>query len=186
MDRLKQLLPFGSSTVIETCLENLLNSKAAEVIVVLGHRQEEIQARIQHLPVKIVINENYSQGMSSSIKCGIQAVSPDAQAVIIALADQPMISSDIIDRLIEAYQTQGKKIVIPTYEGRGGHPILIDLAYREEILNVDPQIGLRQVVWNHPGETRRLTVETDAVIQNINTWEDYQRMIKQNPIASRS
>lgn len=181
MGRLKQLLPFGSKTVIETCLETLLTSKVHEVIVVLGHRCDEIRAQIQHLPVKITINPEYHQGMSSSVKCGVRAVSSEAQAVMIALVDQPLVNSDIVDQLITAYLEGEKKIVIPEFEGRSGHPILIDLAYRDEILNIDPQFGLRQVVYNHWDETLKLRVETDAVIQNMNTWEDYQRMINQGP-----
>jgi molybdenum cofactor cytidylyltransferase len=176
MGRLKQLLPWGRRTVIEACLENLLNAHVDEVIVVLGHRHEEIQAHLQHLPVRIVVNENYHQGMTSSIQRGVQAVSPDAQAVLIALVDQPMIVTDIINRLIDAYRVRGKQIVIPEYEGRGGHPILIDMAYRDEILNVDPDIGLRQVLRNHPDETLRLPVATGAVVQNMNTWDDYLRL----------
>jgi molybdenum cofactor cytidylyltransferase len=163
---------------METCLENLLNSNVDEVIVVLGHRSEEIQAHIQHLPVNIVINESYREGMSSSVKRGVQTVSPKAQAVLIALVDQPLITPNIINRLIEAYYAQGKRIITPEYEGRDGHPILIDLVYRDEILNVDPHIGLRQVTWAHLDETLRLSVETPAVIQNMNTWEEYQQILK--------
>jgi molybdenum cofactor cytidylyltransferase len=179
MGQLKQLLPFGSKTVIETCLENLLASKADEVIVVLGHSHREIRAQIERLPVKWVINSDYQQGMSSSVKAGVRAVGRDAQAVLIALADQPLVTSDILDQLIQAYDPAGKKIIIPEFEGRGGHPILIDLVYRDEILRIDPQIGLRQVVRDHWDETLKLGVETDAVVHDMSTWEDYQRMLKQ-------
>ncbi|MBI3951209.1 MAG: nucleotidyltransferase family protein [Acidobacteria bacterium] len=178
MGRLKQLLPFGSKTVIETCLENLLASKADEVIVVLGHRYDEVRAQIQHLPVKCVFNLDYQQGMSTSVKAGVRSVGAGAQAVLIALVDQPLVTSGIIDQLIDAYMTEGKKVVIPEFDGRSGHPILIDLAYRDEILKIDPRSGLRRVVYNHWDETLKLPVKTDAVIQNMNTWDDYQQMIK--------
>jgi CTP:molybdopterin cytidylyltransferase MocA len=180
MGQLKQLLAWGSKTVIETCLETLLAAKVDEVIVVLGHRSDEIRAQVQLLPVKIAINQEYHQGMSSSIKCGVREVRPDAQAVVIALVDQPLITSTIVDQLIEAYMKEAKKIVIPEFEGRSGHPILIDLAYRDEVLRVDPQSGLRRVVYSHWDETLKLPVETDVILQNMNTWEDYQRMLERS------
>jgi len=180
MGRLKQLLPFGAKTVIETCLETLLASKADEVIVVLGHRYDEIHTQIKHLPVKCVFNLDYQQGMSSSVKAGVRCVGPGAQAVLVALVDQPLVTSNIVDQLIDAYIKEGKKIVIPEFDGRSGHPVLIDLAYRDEILGMDPQSGLRQVVYDHWDEILKLPVEADAVLQNMNTWEDYQRMLKRS------
>lgn len=178
MGRLKQLLPFGPKTVIETCLDALLASRVSEIIVVLGHRHQEIQSHIEHLPVKVVINEHYAQGMSSSVICGVRAISSSARAALIAVVDQPLVTPDIINRLIEAYRNSEKKIVIPAYRGRGGHPIIIDIAFRQNILAIDPERGLRQIVYSHPQDVLRVDVETDAVIQNMNTWADYQRLLE--------
>lgn len=178
MGRLKQLLPFGPKTVIETCLDALLASRVDDIIVVLGHRYQEIQSHIEHFPVRIVINQHYSQGMSSSVICGVRAISASARAALIAVVDQPLVTADIIDRLIDAYWKSEKKIIIPVYRGRGGHPILIDLSFRQKILAIDPERGLRQIVYSHPQDVLRVDVEMDAVIQNMNTWADYQRLLQ--------
>ncbi|RMG50930.1 MAG: nucleotidyltransferase family protein [Acidobacteria bacterium] len=178
MGRLKQLLPFGPKTVIETCLDALLASRVDDIIVVLGHRYQEIQSHIEHFPVRIVINQHYSQGMSSSVIRGVRAIPSAARAALIAVVDQPLVTADIIDRLIDAYRKSEKKIVIPVYRGRGGHPIIIDLSFRQKILTIDPERGLRQIVYSHPQDVLRVDVETDAVIQNMNTWADYQRLLQ--------
>jgi molybdenum cofactor cytidylyltransferase len=185
MGQLKQLLPFGTKTVIETCLDALLASKADDVVVVLGHCADEIHARIEYLPITCVVNPDYQQGMSSSIKAGVCSVKADTQAVLIALVDQPLITSDIVDRLIDTHVREGATIGVPEFEGRSGHPILIDMIYRDEILAVDPQNGLREVIYRHWGDVSRLPVETDAIIQNMNTWDEYQRIVGQYAGAGR-
>lgn len=179
LGRPKQLLPFGAKTVIETCLDHLLASDADEVIVVLGYGYQQIRAQIEYLPVTCILNPDYSQGMSSSVKAGVRAISGDAQAVVVALVNQPLVTADVINQLISAYLQGGHRIIVPEFEGQGGHPILIDLVYRDEMLRIDPQIGLRQIIREHRDEIFKLPLETDAVVRYLRTWEDYQLMLTQ-------
>ncbi|MCS6804585.1 MAG: nucleotidyltransferase family protein [Acidobacteriota bacterium] len=185
MGQLKQLLPFGSKTVIETCLDALLASKADHVMVVLGHRADEIGQRLESLPVTRVINPDYRQGMSSSVKAGVRRLPPETQAVMIALVDQPLVPSSIMDEIMDAYRSADKKIVVPEFQGRSGHPIVIDLAYRDEILAVNPQAGLRELIYRHWDDVLKLPVQTEAVIDNMNTWDDYQRLLRKQEALSQ-
>jgi molybdenum cofactor cytidylyltransferase len=179
MGELKQLLGLGNKTFVEHCVDNLLASSVDEVIVVTGHRESEVRHVIGNRPVKIVQNPDYQSGMASSIKCGVRQVCDGAEACVISLVDQPRIDTAIIDRLIEAYESVPSLIVIPTYGEKSGHPILLDLVLREEILAMDPEIGLRQVVLAHSGAITRVPVCSPAVLEDCDLPEDYERLLKQ-------
>src|SRR4029434_7702737 len=130
----KPLLPWGKRTVIGACVENLRRSQLDEIIVVLGHREAEIRARLPGSGVIYIINRDYRRGMLSSIQTGVVEISPQSDAMLIALVDQPTIGPEIINRLIEAFEKGGKKIVLPTHDGRHGHPIIISRDYLDDIL----------------------------------------------------
>jgi molybdenum cofactor cytidylyltransferase len=178
MGELKQLLPFREKTVIEQGIDNLLNSQVDKIVVVLGHEWKRILEKIHHLPVTIVVNENYRQGMLSSIQRGLQVLSGSNQAILVMLGDQPHIPSSVIDQLIEAYGQGTHGIIIPKYEGKRGHPVLLDGKYREEILKTDPAnpFGLNQIVRSHPEDILEISVTAPAIIQDIDTPEDYSRI----------
>ena len=116
----KLLLLFSQSTILEQTIDNLLNSSVDEVIVVLGYRAEETIKKIANRPVKIAINPIYHQGMSTSIVKGLSLVNNRAQTIMVALADQPLINSQTINRLIEESLGYDKGIVIPTYQAERG------------------------------------------------------------------
>jgi len=183
MGEFKQLLLLGDKTFVEHCVDNLLASKVDEVIVVTGHRESEVRGAIGTRPVEIVHNPDYQSGMASSIKCGVRQMSNNAEACVISLVDQPRIDAATIDRLIQVYKDAYDRgpslIVIPTYGGRGGHPILLDLALREEILTMDPEIGLRRVVLAHSGAIARVPVSSAEVLEDCDVPEDYERLLKQ-------
>lgn len=177
MGKFKQLLEFGGKTFVECCVDNLLASRAGEVIVVTGHREAEVRGAIGDRHVRFVNNPDYHDGMSSSIKRGVGSISKSARACLIALADQPQIGADVINRVIEAYVKDEPLIVVPTYEGKNGHPIVVDLKLRDEILAIGPAQGLKQVVHAHSSEVIRVEVSTDAVLLDFDYPEDYRRIL---------
>jgi molybdenum cofactor cytidylyltransferase len=176
MGDFKQLLEYSGKTFVETCVDNLLLSRVDEVVVVTGHRDEDVRRAIGDRPVRFAYNAEYREGMSSSIKRGALALSPDARACLIALVDQPQISVDVINRVIEEYEKNRPLIVIPTFQGRKGHPVILDLKLREEILAMDPRQGLRQVVQAHASEILRVDVSEEAVLIDCDLPEDYRRI----------
>jgi molybdenum cofactor cytidylyltransferase len=164
MGELKQLLPFNGKSFVECCVDSLLASRADEVVVVTGHRHLEVNNAIGERPVRVVHNPEYESGMSASIRCGVRALLPDTQACLIALVDQPQIGPEIIDEVIDAYLTLTPLIVIPHFNGRNGHPILLDLSLREEILRIDTNEGLKRVVRAHPDRLLRVGVASESVV----------------------
>ena len=178
MGEFKQLLTYAGRTFVECCVDHLLASRADEVIVVTGHREAEVREALGARPVRVVYNKDYREGMSSSVKCGVAALAPAAKAVLVTLVDQPQIDSAIINRVIAEYETGSPLIVIPTYERRNGHPVLIDLRLRDELLSLDPTQGLRQVIHTHAAETLHIEVMTEAVLTDFDYPEDYRRLLK--------
>jgi len=176
MVEFKQLLPFRGKTFIECSVDNLLASRAREVIVVTGHREADVRNALGDRAVRFVHNPDFRDGMSSSIKRGVRAISPEAQGLLIALADQPQIGSDIFDLVIDCYERSRPLVAVPSYGGKNGHPIVMDLSLRDEILAIDPSQGLREVVHAHADRMVRVEVETDAVLTDFDYPEDYRRM----------
>ena len=174
----KLLLPFGKSTILEQTIDNLLNSRVDEVIVVLGYRAEEMMRKLANRPVKIAINPIYHQGMSTSIVKGLSLVNNRAQAVMVALADQPLINSQTINRLIEESLGYDKGIVIPTYQAERGHPIIFASEYKEELLGLEGDIGGRQTIKEHPNDILEVIADSKAITMDVNTINDYYTHLK--------
>lgn len=174
----KPLLKWGKRTVIGECVHQMRNSQLAEIFVVLGHREMEIRQTLAGSGVQYAINEDYQRGMLSSVKTGLALVSPNADAALIALVDQPMIAKEIIDTLIAAFIAGGKGVALPTYEGKRGHPVIISAKYFEEVMLLDEEApeGLRQFIDRRRGDTMEVPVSTAAVIEDIDLPEDYERL----------
>jgi CTP:molybdopterin cytidylyltransferase MocA len=173
MGAFKPLLPFGARTVVETCVDNLRAAGVGEIVVVVGHRGAEVRARLQDWPVRFAVNEEAESEMSVSIARGVAQLPDEAQAVLIALVDQPAVTPDIIGRVLATRAETGARLVVPEYEGRGGHPVLIDLAYRAELLKLDAGRGLRALFARHRLATRRVAVTSPYVRRDMDTWADY-------------
>jgi len=174
MGALKQLMPLGESTLLEQAVDNLLNSSVDETIVVVGHKAEEITQAIASRPVKIMFNHNYPQGMSTSIIAGLILVDPKSQAVILALGDQPLVESQTINQLIDAFNSHDKGIAVPTHRGKRGHPIIFAIRYKAELLELKGDIGGREIIKNHPDDVLEVAVDSESVISDIDTQDDYQ------------
>jgi len=176
----KQLLPFGRSSMLETVITTFLESRAERVFVVLGYARDEIEPTIRHLPVEIVHNPGYKRGMLSSVQAGIKAASGKCKAVIVALADQPTIPVRVVDRLIVSFEETDKGIVLPTYGGRRGHPVVIDLRYSGEIMDLADETGLRGLLHAHPGDILEVPVESPEILADIDDPETYRRKLLQD------
>jgi len=177
MGRSKQLLPWHGKTLLQHSLESILNSAADETILVLGHEADRIGKSLPALPVKIVINPDYKQGMASSLRQGLLAMDPGSEAFLVLLADQPGIGPEIINTLIRTFRQADPRrgIVRPVYRGRPGHPVLIGAQYLQEALQLQGDVGARRILMNHPGDILEIAVDQDAVLRDIDTPEEYQK-----------
>jgi len=176
MGRPKLLLPLGGSTIIEQAVDNLLGSRVDEVVVVVGYRAQELGEKIAKKPVKIVRNRRYRQGMSTSLIAGLNAIDRRAQAVMIALADQPFVESSLIDELLEEFKKHDRGILVPVCQGRRGHPVILSLRYKERLLALRGDVGARQLIEENPDDVLEVPVESDSVNVDLNTPNDYARL----------
>ena len=177
----KQLLPFRSSTIIETVIDNLLGSKLSEVIVVVGHEAEQIQTRIQHKPVKIVFNPDYQEGMLTSAQHGVGSISTSADAFAMTLVDLPLITPDLVDMVIDAYVQSEGGIAVPSYNYHRGHPVIFDRRYADDILGLDGNSGgVRSLYKKYADDIHYVTVDTDRVLTDIDYRKDYEEALQKS------
>ncbi|MGA1977882.1 MAG: nucleotidyltransferase family protein [Bacteroidales bacterium] len=169
----KMLLPFGGTTVIETVIRNALDSEADNIAVVLGSGKEDILKLIENMPVKCCINDNYKEGMLSSIKHGFSFLPVHFRAALVMPGDQPMVGPDVINMLISAYRASGKGIVIPAFSGKRGHPVLIDRKYRPEIEALRNGSTLRHLIHDHGFDILDIKIDTPDILNDIDTFDDY-------------
>jgi molybdenum cofactor cytidylyltransferase len=173
MGRPKQLLPYGKSTILETVLENVLASPVDRTLVVLGAAADRVGPLTAKFPVATVVNPDFRAGMLSSVQCGIRALPASARAALIFLGDQPRIAPATAGRVVAEYRASGRGLVLPVHDGAGGHPLLIDLKYREEIGRLDAGVGLREILDRHPDDVARIAVDDPGVRVDIDTPDDY-------------
>jgi molybdenum cofactor cytidylyltransferase len=178
MGAFKPLLPFGKQTVIEACIDYLRKGGVETIVVVLGHRADEMRAPLRHLAVSFALNPDPESEMNASIAAGIRELPVTAKAVLLALADHPAVQPTVVSHLVAEWQNGGV-LLIPTWQNRGGHPVLIDLRYRSELQNLDPNRGLRALFEAHPAEVKRLPVDSPFVARDMDTWDDYRALYKE-------
>ena len=173
MGAFKPLLPFGNKTVIEACIDYLHDGGIEEIVVVVGHRAEDIRRRISG--VTFAVNSDPDSEMGASIVAGVRELSETAQATLIALVDHPAVPPTIVTELLESWK-RGARLVIPTWQGRGGHPVLVDLNFRPELLNLPVTGGLRAFFKAHANEVTRLPVDSPFIARDMDTWDDYKTL----------
>ncbi len=178
MGALKQLLPYGDHSVVEQVVSVLLAGAVDEIVVVLGHRHDEISAVLEHWPVRVTFNPRYKEGMFSSIQHGWSQVHLDSAAVLHVLVDQPQIQAGVVRKLVRAYEETYAGIHVPTFGTRRGHPILLDARYRSEILGMDGGLTMRDFMRGHSSEVKELPVETDTILRDMDTPQEYEREVR--------
>ena len=174
MGRLKALLPFGPHTVIEHVLQPLLQADLAAVTVVLGHRAADIAAVIKGLPVQLLHNPQYQHGMTTSVQVALRDITPVPDAYLLALVDQPHLHLEIIQQLLAAFAHTRTGLVIPTYAGKRGHPIILSAAYRQDVLALGLDQGLNMVTRGHPDDTLEVPVPSDDILRDMDYPEEYE------------
>ena len=176
----KLLLPFGGKTVIAHIVDQLLASTVNNVHVVVGHQAERISRELSDRQVSIVNNPNYKSGMLSSVRCGLQSQPEKCRAVMVVLGDQPSITTELIDQMLQSFATTENSILVPLYKGKRGHPILFSSLYRDEILTQHGDVGLRGLLHSHSDDIFELAVSSASVLCDMDCPEDYRRELGLN------
>lgn len=177
MGAFKPLLPFGPRSVIQTCIDNLRRGGIEILVVVIadGPRTPDLKAHLKDSNVTFTVNSAVESAMSASVACGVLAVPETTKAVVIIPADHPAIPSEVVSSLIDEWK-KGARLVKPTTDGRGGHPVLVDLFFRAELLRLDPERGLRALFTDHEAEVVRLEVNSNYIARDLDTWDDYRAL----------
>lgn len=170
----KLLLAFGETTVVGAVVGTALASRVDRVLVVLGADKDDVREEIEPLGINFVVNENFAEGMLSSVQAGFRALPADAEAAVVMLGDQPFLPARVVDAVVEAFRQSGKGIVVPAFQGRRGHPVLVDLKYRDAVLALDPTDGLRRLMHAHPEDIFEAEVEDANILRDMDVPEDYE------------
>jgi len=171
----KALAKLHNETVIEHLLKMLDKTQVSEVIVVLGAYADRIKPHLlNHKKVRFVYNKDYNFGQTSSFKVGVEGVSSDARGFLLMPVDYPLISADTINALIRYFLNDNPRILIPTFEGRKGHPPLFSANLRDEFLALDNDSGLNIIAYAHQPETISFPVEDVGVVSAFNTLDEFE------------
>ncbi len=160
----KLLLPFAGKTLVECTVDAILQADVDEVVVVLGHATEAVRAVLAQRPVQFVYNPDYASGMASSIHAGLASLSSHAAAVMISLADLPLIQPAELNLLIATFsRAENKTIAVPTFAGQRGNPVIFDLRYRPEMLALRGDIGCKSILARHPDAVLEVEMPTASI-----------------------
>ncbi len=170
----KLLMPFGRSTVLETTISHFCRSDIDPIVVVTGAHAKSIGRRLKDGRVQLVINPLFGEGMSSSVRKGLESLPHGLDGAFICPGDLPAFHSRVVDRLVEAFQTGCP--VVPVFHGRKGHPLLLDRAGVEEAITLFGDRILQRVLERRSHKIVYVEVDDEGILQDIDTREDYDRM----------
>jgi len=179
MGQLKALLPWRNTTLLEHQLRSLLDGGVQRVVVVVGHDADRLKPIIEAVEgASWTLNNDYLQGKTTSLKAGVAALAGQPISDVLLLnVDQPR-NADTVRRLLERHQASSFRITIPTYGGKGGHPILIAAELFPELAEIEEESqGLKAVVRRHAEATERYELDDPSVLLDLNTPEQYQKAL---------
>ena len=170
----KPLLEWGGFTLIEYQLAQLKGPPMDRVVVVLGHRADDVLPYVRGADAQAVVNDLYAEGRASSLRVGAAALPDDTTAVLVINVDQPR-PHDVIARLVDVHRHSGSLITIPTYQEKRGHPPVLDGSLLPELREANEATqGLRAVIARHEADVSELAFETASVLLDLNQPQEYQ------------
>jgi molybdenum cofactor cytidylyltransferase len=181
----KQLLRLDDRPLLQHVLDNVRASDVANIVLVLGASAEAIQREIDLGGVRVVVNQNYQQGMGTSLQAGISTLAPEVDSALIILADQPFVRSSTLNRLIAEHRVSKAEIVIPTYRGFRGNPVLLDRSVFPEIMKLGGDIGCRAIFGDHPQGIVKLPVDDIGILLDIDRRGDLEALRNLDDRAGR-
>ena len=174
----KLLLPVGEVPLVRHVTQILMASTVEELVVVLGHEAEQIEEALKGLRVKKIHNERYKEGQMTSVHAGLEALTGDCEGVMVCLADQPLLTVEDIKALIQAFSKRNRgEVVIPTFRGQRGNPIVLASKNRRTILSGQRNLGCKHLIRNNPKIVTTVEWNSDHVVVDIDTQEDASRLM---------
>jgi len=168
----KLIAEIGGKPLVRIAAEQALASRASPVIVVTGHERDKVEAALADLPVRVVHNPDYADGLGTSLKTGIAAVPADADGAIICLGDMPQVDARLIDKLLAAFDPEkGALVVVPSIEGRRGNPVVWSRRFFPDLMAVQGDIGARHIIASYVEAVVEVPVAGDAALTDVDTPE---------------
>jgi molybdenum cofactor cytidylyltransferase len=171
----KQLMRLGDKPLLAHVLDNVNASRVDDVIVILGAYADDIRSQIHFGRARVIPNPDFAEGMSTSIRAGLRALPEGTEAAMIVLADQPFVAPGTLDSLIDEYKRLRPAVVIPTYTGLRGNPVVIDKRLFPEMMGLHGDVGCRAIFGGHADSIVKLAVDDRGVVTDIDTMEDFVR-----------
>ena len=169
----KLLLPLAELTILQTVIASVLPAKFAQVVVVLGFDAANIRSHLQQDRLSLIVNKDYQSGMSSSLRCGLDALDDYIDGAMIVLADMPLITTAQLDQLISAcLVSQAQDIVVPYNNGRRGNPVVWQSVYFSEMKQQQGDQGARAMLQKYPQHIVPIEIDSQAIFIDIDTPED--------------
>ena len=177
--RVKQLLPWGEETLLRRAIEQSLEAGFEQVFVVLGYRADLISPTINDLPVDVIVNDRWGDGLASSVRAAIEALPEGIEAAIFVPSDQPGITAELLRRMADAYVNTGRRVIYAAYGGASGQPVLFARSFFPELLELQGDVGGRVVLRRHRDEAMGVEVGDELAGEDIDTWQDYVRLLRE-------
>ncbi len=178
MKTAKQLLSYSGKPLLQHVVDSARSSNLSKIITVLGYQAEKVKNQLDLKGVESLRNQFYDTGQGSSIRVGLTVVPDHHQAVLFLLGDQPLISSQIINSILDHFQTTQSPIVIPRFHGKRGNPVLIARPLFAELYKLSGDMGGRKLFENHAEDIGYLDLDDEGIITDIDTPSDYDRLVK--------
>jgi len=176
----KLLMPWNGVSIIEWVVSRLLEARIKQIIVVTGREKEKIEALTNFPEVDHIFNENFADGeMLHSLQCGLEGLSNNIHAALVVLGDQPQVEVKTILNVVDAYNIEtDSKLVLPSFQNKRGHPWIVARELWQEILEMKPPDNLRLFMNRHSADIHYVPVETDSILSDIDTQQDYRNSVK--------
>lgn len=172
----KQLLELQGRRLLQHAVDAVEGAGLRDVVVVLGHEADVVRAAITTgKRTRVSVNPDYREGQATSLKVGLAAMDPNAQAAVVILGDQPAVTCATVQAVSDAYEASGSRVVQATYGGKPGHPVLFDRALWVDLQAIEGDRGAREVLKRHPEWIERVELG-GQVPADVDTWEDYERL----------
>lgn len=176
LGRPKQLLDFEGRPLLQYAIDAMEGSGLYDVVVVLGHRADEVADAVQVGPdTRIVVNPDYAQGQATSLRAGLMAVDERSEAAVVILGDQPAVDALMVRTIAETYQATGGKVVQATFGGKPNHPTLFERELWPDLQAIEGDKGAREVLKKNPEWVVRVEFGGEPP-SDLDTWEDYERL----------
>ena len=161
--------------LIKLSVKNILASSTNELIIVLGYQKKIVKKLIdKNEKIKFVFNKDFESGMASSIKAGLNHLSKNTEAFFICLGDMPMVNSDIYNQLIKSRNQ--KNIIVPTYKGQQGNPVLFDNSMKEKIMDITGDVGAKKILELNKNKILNLEINDQSIVKGFNTQGDFSSL----------